>query len=211
MADQPFLDRRGFLKTLFGKKTIDMTFFGVQVVFDAAGQEELRARIQALIDAPGQETPDEKRGFFKSLTSAILEAEPFYDYAYFEHVTGREDAEEGFEEWVNEIQAEMATEEDEVSDDIDGYHRMDNSQRYIVVTLLFLFEGKHPFYGTMEKSTEEIYTRAGVGELISSFNRITFEKVHADAVFLMPGSPEDGFSWSDFADEGWEHLETLHF
>lgn len=210
--DQPFLTRRGFFKRLFGGgDSVDMTFFGVQVVFDAAGQEDLRARIQRHLDGPATESVDEKRRFYKVLTSLVREAEPYYDYAYFELMMGRDQAEEGFEEWVHEIEAEMATEEEETDDDIDGYHRMDSSQRYIVVTALLLFEGKHPLYGSHEANMAEIYTRAGFGELWSSLNRINFNHLVGDAAFLMPGSAEDGFSSLDFADEGWEYLRPLSY
>lgn len=209
--ENPFMSRRRFFKRLFGGgDRIDATFFGIQVAFDAAGQEELRARIQMAIDGDDPTSVEEKRSYYKRLTHLVTEAEPYFDHGYFEHIVGYEDGEESFEEWANEIQAEMATEEDEVSDEVDGMTRMESSQRYIVVTLLVFFEGKHPYYGT-DRDIDDFYTRAGMAELINTINRLNFDKVISDAVFLMPGSPEDGFSWSDFADEGWEHLVELNY
>jgi hypothetical protein len=214
MADeqQPFMTRRGFFQRLFGgEDRVDASFFGLQVVFDAAGQEELRERIQAHLDDAETESVDDKRRFYKILTSLLREAEPYYDYAYFELVMGARDAEESFSEWVHDIEAGIATEEEETSDDIDGYHRMDNSQRYIVVSILLHFEGKHPLYGKHEASLDQIYTRAGIGALVESVNRVNFEHLLGDAAFLVPGSPEDGFSSLDFADEGWAHLRPMNF
>ncbi len=210
--EQPFMTRRGFFKRLFGGgDRVDATFFGVQVVFDAAGQEDLRGRLQALLDGPETEDVEGKRRFYKALTGMIREAEPYFDYAYFELMMGHDESEEAFEEWVHEIEAEMATEEEEVGDDVDGYHRLEADQRYIAITILVFFEGKHPLYGTHEAVMSEIYTRAGIGVLLDSVNRINFNKVIGDAFYLMPGSPEDGFSSMDFADEGWEHLLPLNY
>lgn len=210
MGEKPFLDRRGFFKKLMGPGAPSRTFFAVQVVFDAAGQEELRARIQAVLDAPGEETLEEKRRLYRRLTSALLEAEPFYEYAYFEYITDPEKAADSFEQWVLEIEAAFASEEEEVGDDVDGYHRMAASQRYIVVSMLFLADSPHPFHGE-ELDTEELYTRAGVGKLVDSVNRYNFNRVQADAAYLVPGSPDDGFSWADFADEGWAYLVSLPY
>ncbi len=207
---QPFMDRRGFLKKIFGGSEVTRSFFAVQVVFDAAGHEELRARLQALIDAPGEETIEEKRRLYRRLTSVLAEAEPFFEYAFFEYVPDSSAARDKFEEWVVEIEASFAGEDEEISDEIDGYRRLSNEQRYIVVSLIFLVEGPHPDHGK-EISEDELYTRAGVGGLIDSINRLRYDRVMADAAYLIPGSPEDGFSWADFADEGWSYLVSLPY
>lgn len=209
---QPFLPKKGFFQKLFGGGGADTdgTFYAVQVVFDAAGQQDLRRRIQELLDGPEIEDVDEKRRFYKRLTGLLREAEPFYDFAWFEHVVGMRDAEPAFEQWASEIEASLATEDEEVGDEVDGYHRLDSDQRYIVVSLLALFEGKHPFYGSKTSTMGEIFTRAGVGDLLEGFNMIPFDRLVGDAAFLVPGSEEDGFSWADFADEGWKYLQPLN-
>ena len=147
---------------------------------------------------------------YKRLVATLVEAEPFFEYGYFEYVTGVEAAQESFDQWVLDIEAAFAAEEEEIGEEIDGYRRISNSQRYIVVSALFLIEGAHPFHG-QEMAQSEIYTRAGMGKLLDSINRLNFTRVMADATYLVPGSPEDGFSWSDFADEGWSYLVSLPF
>ena len=204
-----FMTRRGFFGSLFGKKKITQAFFAVQVVFDAYGHEELRASITDLIDTPGTESPDEKRSFYKSLTSQLREAEPFFEYASIEYITDPSEAEEAFHEWVGDVEAGIASEEGEVGDDVDGYHRMDNEKGYVAVTLLLLFEQAHPLDGKLDVEEEDLYTREHVGKLIDSVNRLNFNKIVGDAAFIVPGSEQDGFSWSDLADDSWSHLTPI--
>ena len=207
---KPFMDRRGFFKKLLGGSTIERSFFAVQVVFDAAGQEALRAQLQGVLDEVGEESVEDKRRFYKRLTSLMVEAEPFFEYGFVEYLTRSGETQDTFDQWVAEIESSFASEEEEIGEEIDGYHRISSSQRYIVISLIFLIEGTHPLHG-QELDHEEIYTRAGMGKMIDSVNRLNFNKVLADAAYLVPGSPDDGFSWADFADEGWTYLVSLPF
>jgi hypothetical protein len=199
------------MSRLFGSDKTKCSFFAVQVVFNAAGQEELRKRLQQRINAPGEESVDEKQAYFRNVTAVLLEAEPFFEYGYYEYITEAEAAEDTFEEWVGEIESSFASEEEEIGDEADDYHRLSAERSYIVVSLMILAEGTHPFHGKNEIDEEEIYTRAGMGTLISSLNRYNYDRAMADAVYLMPGSEEDGFSWADFADEGWKYLKMLSY
>lgn len=204
------MDRRGFLKKLFGGSAVTRSFFAIQVVFDAAGMADERARIQALLESPVEERVEDKRRLYRRLTNVLAEAEPMFEYAFFEYVTDPSKAESSFEDWVLEIEASFASEDEEVGDEVDGYKRLNSNQRYIVVSLCFLIQGPHPMHG-QEINEEELYTRAGIGRLIDSVNRLNFERVLADAAYVVPGSPEDGFSWADFADEGWSYLISLPY
>ncbi|MEL6180238.1 MAG: hypothetical protein AAFS10_14855 [Myxococcota bacterium] len=207
---KPFMTRRGFFQTLFGQRKAKLSFFALQLVFDAFGHEELRARLTGLIDSPGSETPDEKRRFYKSVTGLLREVEPYLEYACFEYIVEPTQAEEAFHEWVADIEAGIASEEEEVGDTIDGYHRMDNEKGYVAVTLLLLFEQAHPLDGELDEEEEDLYTRAHLGKMVDSINRIDFNRTVADAAFIVPGSAEDGFSWADLADESWSHLKTVN-
>lgn len=206
----PRLHRRGLLGRLFGRRPSERVFFALQLVLHADGDETLRDRLHDLLAGEGPETPDDKRRYYKRLSAALLEAEPYFEYACFAYERDEEQAALTFEEWVSEIEASMATEEDETSDTVDGYHRLDAEKRYIVITLLFLLAGEHPAAAGLDPEDEETYTRETMGALVDSINLIDFEEgVEADATFLVPGSREDGFSWSDLASEGWEHLILL--
>lgn len=205
------LSRRGLFGRLLGRRPFREGCFAVQLVIHADGIPDLRRQLHELIDKPGEEDPASKRRYYKALTSLLLEAEPYYEYASWVYEDDDRRAADEFHQWVSEIQADMATEPREVGDDVDGYHRLDKDKRYIVVTLVFLLTRPHPWHAELDDEDEESYTRPRLGELVDSVNLFDFENgVEADATFLVPGSDQDGFSWSDLADEGWEHLRMLH-
>lgn len=204
------LQRRGLLGRLFGRRPSERVFFALQLVLHADGDEGLRDRLHDILAGEGPTTPDDKRRYYRRLCAALLAAEPYYEYACFAYERDEERAGPLFDEWVSEIEASMATEEEETADAVDGYHRLDAEKRYIVVTLLFLLAGEHPAAAAFDPDDEDTYTREHMGELVDSIHLLDFEEgVEADATFLVPGSREDGFSWSDLASEGWEHLMLL--
>lgn len=204
------MNRRGFLGRLFGRRPFRRACFAVQVVIHADGKEGLRDRLHALMDHPGEESPEDKRRYYKRLTGLLLEAEPYFEHAAYDYETDEDEALNLFHEWVSELEAGMATEPEEAGDDVDGYHRLDADKRYLVVSLVFLLAQPNPVATELDPEDEDMYTRPNIGQLIDSVNLLDFgEGVQADATFLMPGSSQDGFSWSDLADEGWEHLVML--
>lgn len=206
----PRMSRRGFFGRLFGRKAFSRACFAVQVVIHAEGIEDLRDRLHELMDQPGEEGPAEKRRYYKRLTSLLLEAEPYYEYASYSYVEDEDEALAEFDEWVSELEAGMATEPEEAGEEVDGYHRLSSEKRYIVVSLVFLLTKPNPVAAELDDEDEDTYTRPVIGQLIDSINLLDFEHgVEADANFLMPGSSSDGFSWADLADEGWEHLVML--
>jgi hypothetical protein len=205
------VSRRGFFGRMMGKKTFREACFAIQVVIHADGIDELRGKLHAKIDGPDEESPAEKRKYYKALTALLKEAEPFYEYASWSYQDDERHAGNEFYEWVNEIEANMATEPDETGEDVDGMERLDADKRYIVVSLIFLLHRPHPWHDDLDDEDDDSYTRPRLGELVDSINLLDFEHgVVADASFLVPGSDADGFSWSDLADEGWEHLKILH-
>lgn len=204
-------NRRGFFGRLLGKREFVRGCFAVQVVINAYGEEGLREKLHELIDEAHDidETPIEKKRFYKRLSSVLLGAEPYFEHASFEYEDHEKYADESFTEWVSELEANIATEEEEVGDEVDGYHRLSSENRYVVFTMVFLLTAPHPFADKYDGENEDDYTRRNLGELIDSVNYLDFEDVESDAVFLMPGNNRDGFSWADLADEGWEHLKMV--
>ena len=204
-------NRRGFFGRIFGKREFERGCFAVQVVINAYGEDDLREKLHELIEEAHDidETPIEKKRFYKRLSSVLLSAEPYFEHACFEYENEAKYAEESYREWVSELEANMATEDEEVGDDVDGYHRLSSDNRYVVFSMVFLLAAPHPFADKYDGENDEDYTRRNLGELIDSVNYLYFEQVDGDAVFLMPGNNRDGFSWADLADEGWEHLHMV--
>jgi hypothetical protein len=205
------VSRRGFFGKLIGKKKFERACFAIQLVIHADGIDDLRRKLHEEIDGPPEESPSEKRRYYKRLTALLKEAEPFYEHASWSYQDDGRHAADEFHEWVNEIEANMATEEEESDGDVDGIERLDADKRYIVVSLIFLLGRPHPWHDDLDDEDDDSYTRPRMGELVDSINLLDFEHgVDADANFLVPGSDADGFSWSDLANEGWEHLKILH-
>lgn len=205
------VSRRGFFGRMLGRKTFRRACFALQLVVHADGIDDLRKQLHAMIDGPVDETPNEKRRYYKALTALIKQAEPFFEYASWSYQDDERYALDEFHEWVTEIEANMATESTETADDEDDVDRIDTDKRYLVVSLIFLLGRPHPWHDELDDEDDDSYNRPRMAELVDSINLLDFEHgVDSDATFLVPGSDQDGFSWSDLADEGWEHLKILH-
>ena len=201
--------RRGLLGRVFGKRPFQEACFAVQVVIEAGSDLELRRRIHEAMEQPN-ESPDDKRRYYKGLTSVLAETEPVFEYACWEYQDDEREAANSFNEWVSELEANMATEDIETGEDVDGFKRLSAERKYLVVSLIFLLEQPHPWDEDLDDEDEDTYSRKFIGELIDSINLLDFENgVAGDGVFLLPGSDEDGFSADDLIDEGWEHLKLL--
>ena len=55
----------------------------------------------------------------------------------------------------------------------------------------------------------EYFTRTTFGRLFATIPLFNFANVEADAVYLMPGSDEDGLSEEDVHGGGYEYLKPL--
>ena len=97
--------------------------------------------------------------------------------------------------------------------EIDEAQRLSNEKNYVVVTLAFLLE-----YGERQGELielvesigeEDYFTPIGFQKLVDAINYIDFEFSDGDAVFIMPGNEDDGFSWTDMRGEGWEYLKPI--
>lgn len=207
------MSRRSFLSSIgsvFERKG-EFVFFGLQGVFNVYGEDELRRKLHEVLESGGSiESPSEKASYYKRISAILLEDVPFLEYGFWDLITKRGEAEGEFNRWVTEIQASMATEEEELGDEYDDMYRLSADKTYVVVTLLFLLENTErldPFFDRVNEIGEDDYfTKSGFTELFKSLPYIDFDFAHGDASFIMPGNDEDGISWEDIKGEGWEYL-----
>ena len=212
------MNRRGFIssfKSMFNsRREGDPFFFGVQMVINIFGEDELRRKLHTVI-ASGieSESPSQKKTFYKRISALLRESVPFFEYGYWDYLTDPDEATDEFNDWVTEVEASMATVEEELGAEIDEAQRLSNEKNYVVVTLAFLLE-----YGERQGELielvesigeEDYFTPIGFQKLVDAINYIDFEFSDGDAVFIMPGNEDDGFSWTDMRGEGWEYLKPI--
>ncbi|PIO49142.1 MAG: hypothetical protein CMR00_00160 [[Chlorobium] sp. 445] len=209
------MTRRGFLSRLLGKRRPkEMAFFAVQVAFNYYGKETLREELHRLIaESVDDETPEQKRRFFKRLTSKLQEAIPYFEYGFWDFITDASAAEREFNHWINDIEANIATEEEEVGESVDEIMRLSSSKYYVVISLIFLLEASpmlDELAELIDEIPEEAYAdRETFAKLIAAINYFDFEYCFGDAVYIMPGNEKDGISYEDLAGEGWEYLRLI--
>jgi len=189
------------------------TFFGTQVVVKNFVSDPLRKELHEIIArSDAEQSLVEKRAFWKKVTAVLNEALPAFEYGYWDLIRGGS-AEEEFESWSSEIEGSLATEKEELGTAPDEISRISAEKRYIVVTLVFLVEGGSNSDGTLSERCDvpesEYWTRLTFGRLIGTIPLLNFANVDADAVYLAPGSEEDGFSLEDLHGGGYEYLKML--
>ncbi len=212
------MNRRGFfsnLKSVFkSRHEGDPFFFGLQCVVNIYGEDELRATLHNILSAENySESPIEKFQFYKRIASVLRQNVPFIDYGFWDYLTDPDDATDEFNSWVSEIQASMATEEEEMGEEIDEEFRLSAERCYVVVTMAFVLEyssEQSSFISQVEGIEEDdYYSQIGFQKLIDAIPYIDFEYSLGDAVFIMPGNADDGFSWTDMRGEGWDYLQPI--
>ena len=192
---------------------MDYTFFGVQVVIKAFFGDPLRKRLHEVI-ASGDvdQSVDEKRAFYKRLTGVLADALPYYEMGFWDLVRGK-NAEAEFIEWVTEIEGSIATEKEELGGELDEAARLSADKDYIVATMLFLLQKGSASDQTLGKrcdlKEDDYWTRMTFGELFKTIPMLGFGGVKADAVYLIPGSDEDGLSMEDLHVGGYDYLHPL--
>ena len=189
------------------------TFFGVQVVIKAFPVDSFRGRLHEIIaQSSSEQSLVEKRAFWKRATAVLNEAVPAFEYGFWDLIRGS-GAEEEFESWSSEIEGNLATEKEELGNAPDEISRISAEKRYIVVTLIFLVEGDSNSDRTLVERCDvpesEYWTRLTLGRLIATIPLLNFANVEADAIYLAPGSEEDGFSLEDLHGGGYEYLKML--
>lgn len=206
------MNRRGFFSSLF-QSTPQIFFFGVQVVCSTISTDTSWKRLRSLIEnTTDVESPRDKMSLYKQIAAILLENKPYWEYGYWDYLTEASEAQSEFHEWVSEISASLATEAEERGASIDEAHRLSSDKFYIAVTVAFILEYEHLQSVTdiLDNIPEDEYwTSAGFVELLEAVKRIDYEYCLKDAVFLMPGTEEDGFSWEDVHSADWSYLKPL--
>jgi hypothetical protein len=226
--------RRSFLS---GRGSTDdhALFFGLQLVIQIFGSDELRARIRRLIEAEDDtDSADEKRRFMKSVASLLIENQYAWEYGFWEFSTDADAAIESFNQWRNEIEASMATEPEEMGGEIDRLHRFSDQKEYLIVSLLMLIDNSAepvsddvgdyrfrptysqlalPFRELCEDFKESEYWKARTFEqLLNGIRALDPRVIERDGIYVYPGTAQDGLSSLDLlSDEGWKYLTDHSF
>ena len=188
------------------------TFFGIQVVVRNFVSDPLRRQLHDLIaQSQSEQSLTDKRAFWKRVAAVLNEAVPAFELGYWDLIT--EDGDDEFESWSSEIEGSLATEAEELGTAPDEVNRISAEKRYVIVTLLFLVEGGTNSDRTLAERCDllesEWFTRLTFGKLIATIPLLNFANVVADAVYMSPGSEEDGLSMEDLHGGGYEYLKML--
>jgi hypothetical protein len=193
---------------------MDYTFFGIQVAIEAFPKDRLRARLHEVIAKSAQEQSlAEKRAFYKRLTALLNEAVPIFERGHWDYVKNSRKAEKEFDTWCSELEGRSATEAEELGKGHDEILRLSSDKDYVLVTLLFLLEAgsnsDHTVAQRCDLPEDQYFTRRTFGYLVETIPMLTFASVVSDAVYLMPGTEDDGFSGDDLDGGGYEYLRPL--
>jgi hypothetical protein len=192
---------------------MDYSFFGIQVVIAAHPKDQLRRRLHDLLaETDHEQTPDEKRSFYKRFCALVNESMPVFELGFWDLLRSR-NAEDEFETWCSEIEGSMATEAEELGTEADEVYRLSTDKDYIIVTLLFLMVRDGAADRTVGRRADvpeaEWNTRQTFAQLIATAPLLDFETVRADAVYLMPGNDDDGISSDDLYGGDYKYLRML--
>jgi Protein of unknown function (DUF1517) len=222
--------RRSFLRARRDDEGGRAIFFGLQIVVQVFGSDDLRAHLERLIQAEDEtDTAAEKRRFVKSVASLLTENQYAWEYGFWEYLDEPESAIGTFNQWRNEIEASMATEAVELGTEVDRLSRFSDQKEFVIVTLLMLIDNRDepviddvgdydfrptcaqlaaPFrakVNSLQKS--EYWSVATFGELLEQVRALDPRVIERDAIYIYPGSAQDGLSSLDLlGDSGWKYL-----
>jgi hypothetical protein len=227
--------RRSFISGQSADEPDHALFFGIQLVIQIFGSDELRARIVRMIEAEDNtDSADEKRRFMKSVASLLLENQYAWEYGFWDYQSDAEAAISGFNQWKNEIEASMATEPEELGQQIDRLHRYSDQKEYLIVTLMMLIDNREepvaddvgdirfrptyeqlarPFSQLIDDLNENEYWQARSFErLLNGLRSLDPRVIERDGIFVYPGTAQDGLSSFDLlSEEGWKYLTDHSF
>jgi hypothetical protein len=230
-ADDKRIDqgRRSFLG---GRGPADdhALFFGLQLVIQIFGSDQLRSRLHHLITSEDEtDSAAEKRRFMKSVASLLMENQYAWEYGFWEYSADAGAAIESFNQWRNEIEASMATEPEEMGGEADRLHRYSDQKEYLIVSMLLLIDNSNepvsddvgdyrfrptysqlalPFRQMCENFDDSEYWRAQTFErLLDAIRALDPRVIERDGIYVYPGTAQDGISSFDLlSDEGWKYL-----
>ena len=205
-------------------------FFGIQIVIQTFGNDQLRAQLARLIGAEDDtDSAQEKRRFIKSVASLLIENQYAWEYGFWDYHSDATEAIGTFNQWHNEIQASIATEPDELGGQVDRLHRFSDQKEFMIVTLIMLIDNRdepvaddvgdyqfrptyeqlaQPFRLLVENLDEGKYWTADTFErLLHGLRSLDPRVIERDGIFVYPGTAQDGLSTMDLlSDEGWKYL-----
>ena len=206
MAQQNLLGR---LRRWFSGPS-DTYFFGLQVAIKSFGEDTVRARFAQVLEDERQADADvqEKRRLLRRFVALLEENELFWTYGYWDYLDERESALAEFNSWANEIEGSMATEEEELSTQVDDLRRTSSRKDYVVVSLVFLLD--QPYAPAEAIAHEDAYfLKETFSDLVQGLTSIDPHAIQADGVYIVPGNAVDGLSEDDLLGPGWEYLRLL--
>jgi hypothetical protein len=192
---------------------VNYTFFGVQIAVKAFFKDNYRQRLAKVIaESSAEQTLFEKRAFWKRMCAVVNEGMPVFELGYWDLIRGGR-AQEEFETWCSEIEGALATEHEEMDQKADEVNRLSAAKDYVLFTAAVLVERASNSDDTLGERCampeSEYYTRASMARLVASFPLLNFANVQADAVYLMPGSEQDGLSQEDLFGGSYAYLKPL--
>lgn len=220
--------RRSFIGMSGEEDTNYVVFLGVQLVIQVFGSDELRARLKRLVDQE-QNDAQGKRRFMKSVASLLLENQYAWEFGFWDYRADANDAINNFNQWRNEIEASMATEDDEMGSEVDRLTRFSDNKEYIIVTLMTMIDRRdeaveddvgayefrptyqqlaEPLCSSVEEIPENDYFRTSTFEtILEAIRALDPRAIERDAFYVYPGSEQDGISSLDLlGDSSWKYL-----
>lgn len=227
-AGQIDAGRRSFIGMGGEEDTSYAVFLGVQLVIQVFGSDDLRAQLRQLVDAEEHDAQG-KRRFMKSVASLLLENQYAWEYGYWDYRTDADDAIKNYNQWHNEIEASMATEEHEMGSEVDRLGRFSDSKEFVVVSLMMMIDSRDeaveddvgsyefrptyqqlamPLRSSVEEITEPYYWRTTTFiTLLEAIRALDPRAIERDAFYVYPGTEMDGLSSMDLlGDASWKYM-----
>ncbi len=227
--------RRDFLRGGSVEEGSHAVFFGIQIAIQVFGGDTLRAQLAQLVEAEDQtDTPEEKRRFIKSVAALLTENQYAWEFGFWEYYNDAETSIHSFNQWRNELESSMATEPEEMGQEIDRLHRFSDQKEFLVVTIILLIDNRdepiaddvgdysfRPTYGQLSASFRQVaegfedsqYWKATTfAQLLESLCELDPRGVERDGIFVYPGTAQDGLSSLDLlGDPDWKYLTDHSF
>ena len=188
----------------------DAYFFGLQIAIKSFGEDTVRAGFARVLEDSRSDSGnvDEKRRLIRRFAALLEESELFWTYGYWEYMDQAESAREEFDTWRDEIEGSIATEDEELDEEVDDLRRTSSRKDYVVVTLAFLLDGPYRAAEAVE-SDDAAFLKDTFSALVQGLTAIDPRTIQADATYVVPGNEDDGLSEDDLLDPGWNHLRIL--
>jgi hypothetical protein len=227
--------RREFLRGGSVDEGSYAVFIGLQIAIQVFGSDTLRAQLAALVNAEDEtDTPEEKRRFTKSVASLMIQNQYAWEFGFWEYYNDAETSIRSFNQWRNELEGAMATEPDEMGEEVDRLHRFSDEKEFLVVTLIMIVDNRdepvaddqgdysfRPTYGQLSASLRELaegfdesqyWQPATFASLLEGICELDPRAVERDGIFVFPGTAQDGLSSMDLiSDPDWKYLTDHSF